>query len=74
MVIHNQSGAPLIGQKGPDPLQQDAQPQARRSQKLDVHERPYQPSRKSTNLYFAALQYGKSLAYDGHVSLVEVGE
>ena len=39
-MIHDEPGAPLAGQIGPSPLQEDTQAEAGCSQKLEVNESP----------------------------------
>src|SRR5262252_2344129 len=74
MMIHDEPGAPLARQKGPRPLQEDAQPEARCRQELEVNESPGQPRNQSAHLELPALQYGKTLADHGHGALVEIAK
>src|SRR5215471_11996164 len=74
VVVHDEPRAPLAAQIGPDPLQEDAQSKARCGQELDMNECPNQPRPQPADLYFAALQYGKTLAHHGHGTLVEVAK
>ena len=58
----------------PDPLEEDAEPQAILSQKLHVDQSPHEPSEETTHPDTPALQYGKILADYGKVALVEVAK
>src|ERR1700690_210667 len=59
---------------GPNPLEENRQAKTRRRQKLEVHGCPSEPSPEPAHLDFATLQYGKSLAHDGHTSFVKVAK
>src|SRR5215467_12068314 len=73
-MIHDQARAPLACQKGPNPLQEDAQAEARCGQELEVDESPNHPREQSAHLDLPTLQYGKTLAHYGHGALIEVAK
>ena len=56
----------------PDPLEEDADPQAALSQKLHVDQCPDKPGEETTYPDTPALQHGKIFADYGKVALVEV--
>src|ERR1700739_137504 len=74
MVIHNEPVASLSCHVGPNPLQENAQAEARRGEELEVHGGPGQPSQKAAYFDFRALQHRKTLADYGHGALVKVAE
>src|SRR5262249_34864636 len=74
VMIHDEPGAPLAGQIGPSPLQEDAQAEAGCGQELEVNESPNYPRHQPAHLDLAALQYGEALAHDGQGALVEIAK
>src|SRR5215831_2925368 len=73
-MIDDQPRAPLARQKGPNPLQEDAQAEAGCGQELEVDESPNHPREQSAHLDLPTLQYGKTLAHYSHGALVEVAK
>src|SRR6266481_4792501 len=73
-MIHNQPRSPLTGQIRPNPLQEDAQTEARCRQELEVHGRPREPSHDAAYTELAALQHSKTLAHHGHVPFIEIAK
>src|SRR5262245_19587533 len=73
-MIDDQARSPLARQKGPNPLQEDAQAEAGCGQELEVDESPNHPRGQSAHLDLPTLQYGKTLAHHGHVALVKIAK
>src|SRR5215469_5812730 len=73
-MIDDQARSPLARQKGPNPLQEDAQTEAGCGQELEVDESPNHPREQSAHLDLPTLQYGKALAHYSHGALIEVAK
>src|SRR5262249_25794028 len=74
MMIDDQPRAPLARQKGPNPLQEDAQAEAGCGQELEVDESPNHPREQAAHLDLPTLQYGEAPSHHGHGALVEVAK
>src|SRR5260370_9710999 len=72
MVVHNESGTPLSCDIGPYPLKENARPQTRLRQELQMHSCPSEPGEEAAYADVSGLEYGKALADYGHSALVEV--
>jgi hypothetical protein len=73
-LFDNQAGRSFATEVCPDPLEEDAKPQAALRQKLYVDQSPDKPREQSTHLYSPALQHGKTLTDYGKVALIEVAK
>jgi hypothetical protein len=73
-LFDDQSGSSFTTEVCPDPLKEDAKPQAALCQKLYVDQSPDKPREETTHLHATALQYGKTLADYGKVALIEVAK
>ena len=71
-LFNDQPVTALCTEVRPDPLEEDAEPQAALSQKLYVDQGPDEPSQETAHHDTPALQHGKILADYGKVALVEV--
>src|SRR5215472_1119501 len=74
MLTDDYSITSLPGHIRPHPLQEDAQPEARCGQELDVNESPNQPRHQPAHLDLPALQNGEAPAHYGHVALIEIAK
>src|SRR3954453_23552570 len=72
VLFNDQPVTALCTEVRPDPLEEDAEPQAALSQKLYVDQGPDEPSQETAHHDTPALQHGKILADYGKVALVEV--
>jgi hypothetical protein len=73
-LFDDQSGSSFATEVCPDPLKEDAKPQAALCQKLYVDQSPDKPREETTHLYVPALQHGKTLADYGKVALIEIAK
>ena len=71
-LFNDQPVTALCTEVRPDPLKEDAEPQAAVSQKLYVDQGPDEPGQETTYHDTPTLQHGKTLADYGEVALVEV--
>ena len=73
-MIHDQPVTPLPRHIGPNPLQEDAQAEARRGEELKMDGRPSEPGPEPAHLDLAALKNRKTFADYGHGAFVKVAE
>src|SRR6266702_7026840 len=73
-LFNDQPVTALCTEVRPDPLEEDAEPQAALSKKLYVDQGPDEPGQETAHHDTPALQHGKILADYGKVALVEVTE
>jgi hypothetical protein len=74
MVIHDQPRTALSGQECPNPLQEHADPKTDLRQKREVDSGPGELCNKASHSKFAALQNGKPLTDNGHITFVEISK
>jgi hypothetical protein len=73
-MIEDEPGAPLAGHISPNPLQEDAQPEARCGEELEVHRGPSEPSSKTAQLDLVAFEHRKTFPHYRHSALIKVAK
>src|SRR5215469_1084335 len=74
MLTDDEPVTSLPGQRGPLPLHEDAQTEARCGEELEVHRHPNEPSHETAYSDLPALQHSEALADHSHAALVKVVE
>lgn len=70
--MDDQSSSSFATEVCPNPLKEDAKPQAALCQKLYVDQCPDKPSEETAHHDASTLQHGKILADDGKIALIEI--
>jgi hypothetical protein len=74
MMFDDKGRSSLVGERGPDPLDKDAESKACLGKKLNMNKSPYKPRQQAAKADLPALQDSEAFADNRKVSFIEIAK